>query len=73
MDILEKNTKPKHSRFTEASLIKKLEELEIGRPSTYASMTTKVQNKGYAEKKNIQKKILNFVKNIMKIRIKLMN
>ena len=53
MDILEKNTKPKHSRFTEASLIKKLEELEIGRPSTYASMVSKVQNKGYAEKKTI--------------------
>ena len=53
MDILEKNTKPKHSRFTEASLIKKLEELEIGRPSTYASMVSKVQNKGYAEKKTL--------------------
>ena len=54
MDILEKNTKPKQSRFTEASLIKKLEELEIGRPSTYASMVTKVQTKGYAEKKTIK-------------------
>jgi DNA topoisomerase I len=53
MDILEKNTKPKQSRFTEASLIKKLEDLEIGRPSTYASMVNKVQQKGYAEKKNI--------------------
>lgn len=52
-DALEKNSKSPKSRFTEASLIKKLDELEIGRPSTYASMTTKVQTKLYVEKKTI--------------------
>ena len=52
-DALEKNSKPSKSRFTEASLIKKLDELEIGRPSTFASMTTKVQTKLYVEKKTI--------------------
>lgn len=52
-DALEKNSKSAKSRFTEASLIKKLDELEIGRPSTYASMVTKVQTKLYVEKKTI--------------------
>ena len=52
-EALEKNSKPSKSRFTEASLIKKLDELEIGRPSTFASMTTKVQTKLYVEKKTI--------------------
>ena len=53
MDCLEKYTKPKHSRYTEASLIKKLDELGIGRPSTYAGMIDKVQTKGYVEKKTV--------------------
>ncbi|MGN1234125.1 MAG: type I DNA topoisomerase [Candidatus Cryptobacteroides sp.] len=39
------------SRYTEASLIKKLEELEIGRPSTYAStITTLTKARGYVVK-----------------------
>jgi DNA topoisomerase-1 len=42
-------SKPK-ARFTEASLVKKLEELGIGRPSTYAATITTVQNRGYVEK-----------------------
>lgn len=37
-------------RFTEASLVKALEEHGIGRPSTYASIITKIQTKGYVEK-----------------------
>lgn len=37
-------------RFTEASLVKSLEEHGIGRPSTYASIITKIQTKGYVEK-----------------------
>jgi DNA topoisomerase-1 len=39
-------------RFTEASLVKKLEELGIGRPSTYAPTITTVQNRGYVVKES---------------------
>ena len=37
-------------RFTDASIIKKLEELGIGRPSTYASILEKIQKRGYVFK-----------------------
>jgi DNA topoisomerase-1 len=37
-------------RFTEASLVKQLEELGIGRPSTYAPTISTVQKRGYVEK-----------------------
>ena len=43
-------TKPP-ARFTEASLIKELEDREIGRPSTYASIIGTIQNRGYVYKK----------------------
>ena len=39
------------ARFTEASLVKRLEELGIGRPSTYASIMQTIQDRGYVWKK----------------------
>ena len=38
------------ARFSEASLVKQLEEYGIGRPSTYAPIITKIQQRGYVEK-----------------------
>ena len=40
------------ARYTEGSLVKKLEELGIGRPSTYASIMTAIQARGYVVKGN---------------------
>jgi DNA topoisomerase-1 len=39
------------ARFTEASLVKRLEELGVGRPSTYASLLQTIQDRGYVWKK----------------------
>jgi DNA topoisomerase I len=39
------------ARFTEASLVKRLEELGVGRPSTYASILQTIQDRGYVWKK----------------------
>jgi DNA topoisomerase-1 len=45
----ERFTRPPY-RYTEATLVKKLEELGIGRPSTYAPTISTIQNRGYVEK-----------------------
>ncbi len=37
-------------RFTEATLVKQMEEIGIGRPSTYASIVTTIQDRGYVRK-----------------------
>jgi DNA topoisomerase-1 len=42
------------ARFTEASLVKRLEELGIGRPSTYAPTISTVQKRGYVVKDDIE-------------------
>ena len=51
MKATERYTRPL-PRYTEASLVKKLEELGIGRPSTYAPTITTILKRGYVEKRD---------------------
>ncbi|MGJ1265300.1 type I DNA topoisomerase [Sphingobacterium spiritivorum] len=51
MNAIQRFSRPP-ARYTEASLVKKLEELGIGRPSTYAPTISTIQNRGYVEKED---------------------
>ena len=50
VDVKAHETQPP-SRFSEASLVKRLEELGVGRPSTYAATISTIQDRGYVRKK----------------------
>ena len=53
VEATERFTRPP-ARFTEASLVKKLEELGIGRPSTYAPTISTIMRREYAEKSDLE-------------------
>jgi DNA topoisomerase-1 len=59
MSATERYSRPP-ARYTEASLVKKLEELGIGRPSTYAPTISTIQNRGYVVKEDREGKQRNF-------------
>ncbi len=56
----EKFTRPA-ARYTEAALVKRMEELGIGRPSTYAPTISTIQKRGYVVKEDREGKERNFV------------
>jgi DNA topoisomerase-1 len=59
MSATERFSRPS-ARYTEASLVKKLEELGIGRPSTYAPTISTIQNRGYVVKEEREGKVRKF-------------
>ena len=64
LDAIERFTRPA-ARYTEASLVKKLEELGIGRPSTYAPTISTVQKRGYVLKEDREGKDRQFTSLIL--------
>ncbi|WP_347922754.1 type I DNA topoisomerase [Pontimicrobium sp. SW4] len=60
----ERYTRPP-ARYTEASLVKQLEELGIGRPSTYAPTISTIQNRKYVEKGSVEGEPRNYVQLIL--------
>jgi DNA topoisomerase-1 len=60
MDASQRYTRPA-ARYTEASLVKKMEELGIGRPSTYAPTISTIQKRGYVLKEDREGKDRPFV------------
>ncbi|MBD8083557.1 type I DNA topoisomerase [Chryseobacterium caseinilyticum] len=66
----EKFTRPS-ARYTEAGLVRKLEELGIGRPSTYAPTIQTIQNREYVDKREIEPQTREIVKmSLVKDKIK---
>lgn len=51
----------RHSHYTEASLISRLEDVGIGRPSTYASLVETIIDRGYVKKMDIEGSVLSVV------------
>jgi len=70
INATEKFTRPS-ARYTEAGLVRKLEELGIGRPSTYAPTIQTIQNREYVDKREIEPQIREVVKiSLVKDKIK---
>ncbi len=65
INATERFTRPPY-RYTEASLVKKLEELGIGRPSTYAPTISTIQNRNYVEKGSVDGIERNYAQLILK-------
>ena len=65
INATERYSRPPY-RFTEASLVKKLEELGIGRPSTYAPTISTIQNRKYVEKGTVEGSERNYTQLVLK-------
>jgi len=65
IDAIQTYAKPK-ARYSEASLVNKLEELGIGRPSTYAPTISTIQSRGYVEKGDLEGSTRDVIKIVLK-------